>query len=107
MNHLRLEQADKILEFIGRAGRAGYAVTFEPGGSCTVEQRYQVPGVPSLPAYTIVRPELRDAAAHALQILVTELDMHADELEALRERLVCDVEPAGSPERDLRPEASL
>lgn len=97
---LRLEQADKILKAIESALRSGYEVRFRPSvtGGTTVE----VGAAGGHSSISIVRHECRDAAAHALQIVLSDLAAAALERAELRERLDSDEEPLLSPERGVR-----
>jgi hypothetical protein len=72
---LRATQSEHILDAVARVVAAGYSVTFAPG-EVTISK-------PGTEPYTIVRSCPRDAAAHALQPLIWELDASRSVREAI------------------------
>ncbi len=91
---LHLEQAAKLIDCLARVTAAGYSVLVAPG-SVTVSG-------PGIETYKIVRSDVRDSMAHALQSLIWDLDSAAKERAKLLERLNDGTESILSHELDLR-----
>ena len=85
---LRLEQADKIMSAIETALQAGYEVTFKPalvGGTVV-----KIGAAGGSGAIAIARKEARDAAAHALQIVLNDLSEAAHQKSQVFRRAMND-----------------